>query len=109
MDRHGGRVIFPTGLRLTRSTRNGPQQRPESQGLQRQSLTTSSTNSLPRASTGIIFACFMTLLGRRSETRDYKRNGTTTLFAALTHLISLLPAHIRSPGNWLACFTQAAS
>ena len=36
MDRHGGRVIFPTGLRLTRSTRNGPQQRPESQGLQRQ-------------------------------------------------------------------------
>jgi hypothetical protein len=22
---------------------------------------------------------------------------------------SRLPAHIRSPGNWLACFTQAAS
>ena len=29
MDRHGGRVIFPTGLRLTRSTRNGPRQGPE--------------------------------------------------------------------------------
>ena len=41
---------------------------PEFQTLQRRSLT-SSTNSLPRTSTGITFACFTTLPGRRGETR----------------------------------------
>ena len=59
----------PTAPRLTRSTRNGPRPGPELQTLQRRSLTTSSTNSLPRTSTGITFACFTTLLGRRGETR----------------------------------------
>jgi hypothetical protein len=63
--------ICPTALRLTRSTRNGPQQGPESQTLQRQSLL-SSTNSLPRTSTGITFACFTILPGRRSETHACK-------------------------------------
>ena len=37
------------------------------------------------------------------------RDNSRDTVKVVTGMIATLAAHIRSPGNWLACFTQAAN